>query len=117
MLPVFGNVLSLPFIVIGSISLLSKITSPKSQGLTQGIRRTFVGLACILGPTWSGTFYKQWNILVGSLIFLLTITLIMTIVSFQRLRIHKTSSTVTNSSSNNNQSTNTNQSNSSEQIT
>jgi hypothetical protein len=32
MLPVFGNVLSLPFIVIGSISLLSKITNSKSQG-------------------------------------------------------------------------------------
>ena len=54
MLPVFGNVPSLPLIVLGSISLLSKITNIETQGLTQGIRRTVVGIACIMGPIWSG---------------------------------------------------------------
>jgi hypothetical protein len=54
MLPVFGNVFSLPLIVLSSISLLSKLTSIESQGLTQGLRRTIVGIACILGPDWSG---------------------------------------------------------------
>jgi hypothetical protein len=52
--PIFGNVFSLPFIVLGSISLLSKISSTANQGLTQGIRRTVVGIACILGPNWAG---------------------------------------------------------------
>ena len=54
MIPVFGNVSSLPLIVLGSISLLSKITNMETQGLTQGIRRTVVGIACIMGPIWSG---------------------------------------------------------------
>jgi len=54
MIPVFGNVFSLPLIVLSSISLLSKLTSSESQGLTQGLRRTVVGIACIIGPDWSG---------------------------------------------------------------
>lgn len=83
--PVFGNVFSLPFIVLASISLLSKITSVESQGLTQGIRRTVVGLACILGPNWGGVFYKRWYIMIGTLIFLLTISLIMSLISFKKL--------------------------------
>jgi MFS transporter, ceroid-lipofuscinosis neuronal protein 7 len=53
-IPCFINVFSLPFIVVGSITLLSKITQRESQGLTQGIRRSIVGIASILGPNWSG---------------------------------------------------------------
>ena len=54
--PVFFNVFSLPFIVLSSISLLSKLTSSHMQGLTQGLRRTTVGFACIMGPIWAGKF-------------------------------------------------------------
>lgn len=54
MAPVFANVFSLPLIVLSSISLLSKLTSQANQGLTQGLRRTMVGIACILGPNWAG---------------------------------------------------------------
>ncbi|CAF0984287.1 unnamed protein product [Brachionus calyciflorus] len=84
-IPVFANVFSLPFIVLASISLLSKITSIHSQGLSQGIRRTVVGLACILGPNWAGAFYKQWFIMIGVLILLLLMSLIMSILSFNKL--------------------------------
>ena len=52
--PVVTNVFSLPLIVISSITLLSKVTKMENQGLTQGIRRAVVGIACILGPNWSG---------------------------------------------------------------
>lgn len=86
MIPVFANVSSLPLIVLGSISLLSKLTSLETQGLTQGIRRTVVGIACILGPNWSGTFYGQWYVLVGSLIGVLALSLLMTLLSFKRLK-------------------------------
>jgi hypothetical protein len=51
-----ATVFSLPLIVVSSISLLSKITSVKNQGLTQGIRRTFVDIACIVGPLWAGNY-------------------------------------------------------------
>ncbi len=53
-IPVFFNVFSLPLIVLPTISLLSKVTDIKSQGLTQGLRSVFVGLAQILGPNWAG---------------------------------------------------------------
>ena len=55
-----ATVFSLPLIVVSSISLLSKITSSTNQGLTQGIRRSFVDIACIIGPLWAGT-NKQIN--------------------------------------------------------
>lgn len=54
--PCFLNVFSLPLIVLSSISLLSKVTSLHTQGMTQGIRRTLVGIANILGPLWSGKY-------------------------------------------------------------
>ena len=89
MIPVFANVSSLPLIVLGSISLLSKLTSMDSQGLTQGIRRTVVGIACILGPNWSGTFYGQWYVLIGSLIGVLSVSLLMTLLSFKYLKANE----------------------------
>lgn len=118
MLPIFGNVFSLPFIVLGSISLLSKISSLSNQGLTQGIRRTVVGIACILGPNWAGSyqmktfillsnsynfgllilfcvfqgiFYKEWYLLIGSLIALLLLSLIMLLISYKRLNSQQSS--------------------------
>ncbi len=84
--PMFANVFSLPFIVLSSISLLSKITSAHSQGLTQGLRRTTVGVACILGPIWAGALYKSWYILTGTLIVLITLCLLMTLLSFKHLK-------------------------------
>ncbi len=55
-LPVFFNVFSLPLIVLPSISLLSKVTDIKSQGLTQGLRSAFSGMGQILGPNWAGKY-------------------------------------------------------------
>ena len=57
MCPTLTNVFSLPLIVLASISLLSKITSLENQGLSQGMRRTVVGLATIIGPLWAGKYY------------------------------------------------------------
>lgn len=86
MAAVFGNVFSLPFIVLGSISLLSKLTSKHSQGLTQGIRRTVVGIASIIGPIWAGFFYKNWYILFGTFIGILSMSLFMILLSFKYLK-------------------------------
>lgn len=57
-IPTFIQVFSLPLIVLPTISLLSKVTSLKSQGLTQGLRSVFVGIAQILGPNWAGKSFK-----------------------------------------------------------
>lgn len=53
-IPAFIQVFSLPLIVLPTISLLSKVTSIKNQGFTQGLRSVFVGIAQILGPNWAG---------------------------------------------------------------
>lgn len=85
-LPVFGNVFSLPLIALGSISSLSKITSMHTQGQTQGIRRAVVGISTIFGPIWTGVFYGSWRLLFGSLIALVSLSLIMLILSFKWLK-------------------------------
>jgi ceroid-lipofuscinosis MFS transporter 7 len=81
-----ATVFSLPLIVVSSISLLSKITSKHNQGLTQGIRRSCVDIACILGPIWTGTFYKHWLFLFGPLSVIFAITIVMLIISFKQLK-------------------------------
>ena len=86
MLPVFGNVFSLPLIALGSISLISKITSPNTQGQTQGIRRMVVGVSTILGPIWAGVYYGNWRVLFGALIALVALSLIMLLMSFKWLK-------------------------------
>jgi len=84
-LPLMGNVFSLPFIAIGSISALSKITRKETQGLTQGIRRSVVGIACIYGPIWAGVFYGEWYILFSSLIGIVSLSLLMLLLSYKWL--------------------------------
>jgi hypothetical protein len=86
LLPIMLNVWSIPFIALGSVSILSKMTSKSLQGCTQGIRRSIVGFACILGPIWCGTFYAQWYILFGSLVFVVSLSLLMLLLSFARIK-------------------------------
>lgn len=56
-IPIFFNVFSLPLIVLPTISLLSKVTDIKSQGVTQGLRNAFSGVGQIFGPNWAGNFF------------------------------------------------------------
>ena len=86
LVPVVINIFSLPLVVLSSISLLSSITSIHSQGLTQGIRRTFVGTANILGPNLAGTFFNSLQALFITLIGLEAIGLIMIFLSFKYLK-------------------------------
>jgi hypothetical protein len=85
-LPIVLNVWSIPFIALGSISILSKITSSNLQGCTQGLRRSIVGFACILGPVWCGVFYAKWYILFGSLLFVVALSFLMLLLSYGRIR-------------------------------
>jgi hypothetical protein len=49
----------------------------------KGMRRSIVGIACILGPIWCGLFYAKWYFLFGSLILVVTIPLCMLLLSFK----------------------------------
>ncbi|XP_067272504.1 major facilitator superfamily domain-containing protein 8 [Pseudorasbora parva] len=82
---VFLQVLGLPFVAVAQVSLFSKITSQKTQGFSQGIRRSVGGLATILGPLWAGGLTSDLYVMMGVMMGLLALLTIMLVVSYERL--------------------------------
>ncbi|XP_043115773.1 major facilitator superfamily domain-containing protein 8 [Puntigrus tetrazona] len=82
---VFLQVLGLPFVAVAQVSLFSKITSEKTQGFSQGIRRSVGGLATILGPLWAGGLTSNLYVMLGLMMGLLALLTIMMVVSYERL--------------------------------
>ncbi|XP_052445220.1 major facilitator superfamily domain-containing protein 8 [Carassius gibelio] len=82
---VFLQVLGLPFVAVAQVSLFSKITSEKTQGFSQGIRRSVGGLATILGPLWAGGLTFNLYVMLGLMMGLLALLTIMMVVSYERL--------------------------------
>uniref|UniRef100_A0A7N6FAG3 Major facilitator superfamily (MFS) profile domain-containing protein n=1 Tax=Anabas testudineus TaxID=64144 RepID=A0A7N6FAG3_ANATE len=74
---VFLQVLGLPFVAVAQVSLFSKVTAEKTQGFSQGVRRSVGGLATILGPLWAGGLTENIYIMMGvimALLLLLTVS-------------------------------------------
>ncbi|XP_030631780.1 major facilitator superfamily domain-containing protein 8 [Chanos chanos] len=82
---VFLQLLGLPFVAVSQVSLFSKVTSEKTQGFSQGIRRSVGGLATILGPLWAGGLTSNLYIMLGMMMFLLILITIMMVLSYDRL--------------------------------
>uniref|UniRef100_A0A8C8BYZ3 Major facilitator superfamily (MFS) profile domain-containing protein n=1 Tax=Oncorhynchus tshawytscha TaxID=74940 RepID=A0A8C8BYZ3_ONCTS len=70
---VFLQISGLPFVAVAQVCLFSKITSLKSQGLSQGVRRSVGGLATILGPLWGGGLTGHMYIMLGLMMALLAL--------------------------------------------
>uniref|UniRef100_A0A667WII2 SPX domain-containing membrane protein At4g11810-like n=1 Tax=Myripristis murdjan TaxID=586833 RepID=A0A667WII2_9TELE len=70
---VFLQVLGLPFVAVAQVSLFSKVTSEKTQGFCQGVRRSVGGLATILGPLWAGGLTENMYIMLGVMMALLAL--------------------------------------------
>uniref|UniRef100_A0A665X3M1 Major facilitator superfamily domain-containing protein 8-like n=1 Tax=Echeneis naucrates TaxID=173247 RepID=A0A665X3M1_ECHNA len=70
---VFLQVLGLPFVAVAQVSLFSKVTSEKTQGFSQGVRRSVGGLATILGPLWAGGLTENMYIMLGVMMALLAL--------------------------------------------
>uniref|UniRef100_K1P5J4 Major facilitator superfamily (MFS) profile domain-containing protein n=1 Tax=Magallana gigas TaxID=29159 RepID=K1P5J4_MAGGI len=83
------DMIALPFLVVCSISLFSKLTRKDSQGLSQGIRRSVVGVSCILAPLWAGSTIDKPYLMFGVMIGLLVMALTMLIISFSKLNTNK----------------------------
>ncbi|KAI3385271.1 hypothetical protein SNEBB_007408 [Seison nebaliae] len=64
-LGVMLNVFGLPIVAVTSLSLFTKMTTKKRQGLSQGIQRGFLAVGTILGPLWSGALLNQLAFLLG----------------------------------------------------
>ncbi|XP_059922550.1 uncharacterized protein mfsd8l1 isoform X1 [Gadus macrocephalus] len=82
---VFLQVLGLPFVAVAQVSLFSKVTSEKTQGFSQGVRRSVGGLATILGPLWAGGLTENMYIMLGVIMALLLLLTIMMGFSYDRL--------------------------------
>lgn len=82
---VFLQVLGLPFIAVAQVSLFSKVTAEKTQGFSQGIRRSVGGLATILGPLWAGSLTSNLYVMLGVMMVLLALLTIMMAFSYKKL--------------------------------
>ncbi|KAK5907162.1 hypothetical protein CesoFtcFv8_005041 [Champsocephalus esox] len=82
---VFLQVLGLPFVAVAQVSLFSKVTSEKTQGFSQGVRRSVGGLATILGPLWAGGLTDNMYIMMGVMMGLLALVTIMLAFSYDRM--------------------------------
>uniref|UniRef100_A0A3P8RUP9 Major facilitator superfamily (MFS) profile domain-containing protein n=1 Tax=Amphiprion percula TaxID=161767 RepID=A0A3P8RUP9_AMPPE len=82
---IFLQVVGLPFVAVSQVSLFSKITSEKTQGFSQGVRRSVGGLATILGPLWAGGLTESMYIMMGVMMGLLVMLSIMVAFSYHQL--------------------------------
>ncbi|XP_062848905.1 major facilitator superfamily domain-containing protein 8 [Trichomycterus rosablanca] len=82
---VFLQLLGLPFVSVSQVSLFSKVTAEKTQGFSQGVRRSVGGLATILGPLWAGGLTGNLYVMLGMMLFLLTLITIMMALSYEKL--------------------------------
>ncbi|TNM97934.1 hypothetical protein fugu_014180 [Takifugu bimaculatus] len=82
---VFLQLLGLPFVAVSQVSLFSKVTSEKTQGFSQGVRRSVGGLATILGPLWAGGLTNNLYIMLGMMLALLLMITVLTALSYRRL--------------------------------
>ncbi|XP_031560106.1 major facilitator superfamily domain-containing protein 8-like [Actinia tenebrosa] len=86
---VIGTILivfGLPFFSVANISLLSKITDKRTQGLYQGIQRSVTGVATILGPLWGGSLGHRMVIILSVMAGLEALLGVLMFLSFRRLR-------------------------------
>ncbi|CAG2213333.1 CLN7 [Mytilus edulis] len=79
------DMLALPFLFTCSMSLYTKLLPKEIQGLSQGLRRTTVGLSTILAPLWAGSTLRWPYLMFGVMLSLLGVSLLMLLLSFSRL--------------------------------
>ncbi|XP_051874738.1 major facilitator superfamily domain-containing protein 8-like [Pristis pectinata] len=82
---VFLQILGLPFVAVSQVSLFSKVTAEKTQGFSQGLRRSIGGIATIMGPMWAGGLINNLYIMLGVMMGLLTLLTVMMVLSFSYL--------------------------------
>ncbi|XP_062371574.1 major facilitator superfamily domain-containing protein 8 isoform X2 [Sardina pilchardus] len=82
---VFLQLLGLPFVAVATVSLFSKVTAEKTQGFSQGVRRSIGGVATILGPLWAGGLTGNLYLMLGMMMALLLLVMVMVVLSYERL--------------------------------
>ncbi|KAI6656443.1 Major facilitator superfamily domain-containing protein 8-like isoform X1 [Oopsacas minuta] len=81
-------IIFLPFFFVGASSIFSKLVPPEIQGVSQGIRRSFLCLGTIMGPLWAGGNVKRPMVMGIVLEILFIVVLIMTFLSWKKLKMN-----------------------------
>ncbi|XP_067041900.1 major facilitator superfamily domain-containing protein 8-like isoform X2 [Acropora muricata] len=82
----FVIVFGIPFFSVANVSLYSKITDERTQGIAQGIQRSVTGVAMIMGPLWGGALLHQLYLMLGVMAALEVILGGLMFLSFHRLK-------------------------------
>jgi hypothetical protein len=80
-------ILGLPCFMVGSTSLLSKLTSMNNQGKTQAIRRVIANLGEVMGSLWAGGFLNKLRVMLGVILGLQVVLVIVTALKFKKLQV------------------------------
>ncbi|XP_006821616.2 uncharacterized protein LOC102807499 [Saccoglossus kowalevskii] len=83
---VLVQVFGLPFISACVVSMFSKHTTERTQGLSQGIRRGVANIGTILGPIWAGGTLNILYVNMGVMVGLLFLIIMMMILSWKHLK-------------------------------
>lgn len=83
----FLAILGIPCYVVGPTSLLSKLTSKRHQGTMQGSIRVLSNVGDIMGPLWAGAMLKKLRVLMGVVLGLQGIVIVMTALTFNKLKV------------------------------
>ena len=76
----------LPFYFVGASSMFSKLVPAEIQGVSQGIRRSFLCLGTIMGPLWAGGNVQRPMVMGVVMQVLFVGVLLMTFVSWKKLK-------------------------------
>ncbi|CAF0774850.1 unnamed protein product [Adineta steineri] len=83
---VIFDLLSLPFIAVTSVSILTKLTIKELQGFSQGIQRLIMGIGTIVGPLFASSLLQRLHIMMTVMLILTILTLIAICIVIKRLR-------------------------------
>lgn len=87
----FMVIIGLPFFIVSSASLYSKLLPVNIQGFGQGVRRSVASLSAIMGPLWAGAAFEmlpdfKFYPFYGVPLLLMVLILIMMLLSFNKLK-------------------------------
>lgn len=91
------DVLALPLIVVPTTSLFTQHTDADQQGIGQGIQRSVINIATVVGPLYAGGLLSStWLMMIIMFIIVLIATLILLLVyrRFQSRTIDESSSLI-----------------------
>jgi len=81
------DVLALPLIVVTTTSLFTRNTQQEYQGIGQGIQRSIVNFATVVGPLYAGALLQHTWIMIFSMFIIILLATILIGFVYRRFRV------------------------------